>query len=155
MSTVILYDQSLDPQPTETCLKDGARPGRGQALFPQHLFRDTSDLMFVGNTRLYGWMSDGLVAAAAAVAGYPLTGMLWQGEFWRTLVGIFGMPSGDWLVLTVVLFIPTAALGLLAGRLARWRWPRPKLGTCVAGGTALALSVATTSAFLWWLSLVL
>ncbi|MBA3313994.1 MAG: hypothetical protein H0T47_12010 [Planctomycetaceae bacterium] len=111
--------------------------------------------MFVGNARLYGWMRDALVAAVAAVAGYPLTVAVWKGEFWRSIAGFFEMRGSEWLVLTVILFIPTAALGLLAGRLASWRWQRPRLGTAVAGGAALALSVATASAFLWWLSIVL
>lgn len=114
--------------------------------------RDTS--MLLRNPRFEGWPKDIFVAAVAAFVAYPTVGAIWMADGWE-LSGFLQMGGSEWMVLTVALFVPSALLGVLAGRIARWRSPERAPGAAIAGATAFAVSAATSAAFMWWLSMVL
>lgn len=110
--------------------------------------------MLLRNPRLEGWLKDVLAAAVAAVVAYPTVGAIWMADIWE-FNGFLQMRGAEWLTLTVALFIPSASLGLLAGRFARWWSPERAPGTAIAGATAFAVSAAASAAFMWWLTMVL
>ena len=110
--------------------------------------------MFLRNLRLEGWLKDVFAAAVASIVAYPIVGKIWMAEDW-VFSGFLQMRGGEWLVLSLALFIPSALLGILAGRIARWRSPERAAGMAISGGVAFAASAVASGAFLWWLSMVL
>jgi len=110
--------------------------------------------MIIRNRCVFGWFADVLVAIVASPVAYPLVGELWLGSRFD-VEGLFRMSGNEWLMLTAVIFLPGATLGVLAGRIARWRSPERAPGTVIAGAVAFGASAATSAAFIWWLTIVL